>query len=51
MLFKNTREMRLEPICRNLEYIKQKREVPLALERPNAASVFTYGKDNFKAQD
>lgn len=51
MLFMNAREMRLEPIYRNPEYIKQKIKVPLALERHNAASVFTFVKNNFKAQD
>jgi len=47
----NAREMRLEPICRNPEYIKQKMKVPLAFERPNAASVFAHVKNNFEAQD
>jgi hypothetical protein len=47
----NAHEMRLEPISRNPEYIKQKIKVPLALERPNPASVFISVKNNFKAQD
>jgi len=38
----NAREMRLEPACRKPEYIKQKIKTPLALERPNAASVFYF---------
>jgi len=51
LLFMNAHEMRLEPICRNPEYTKQKKKVPLALERLNPASVFTFVKNNFKAQD
>jgi len=47
----NAREMRLEPMCRKPDYIKQKIKVPLAFERPNAVSVFTTVKNNFKAQD
>jgi hypothetical protein len=35
----------------NPEYIKKKIKVPLALERPNAASVFASFKNNFKTKD